>query len=305
MQTLGKLSWEDYRYVLAISRAGGVTGAVESLDVNVSTAFRRLDKIEHSIQTLVFDRSRKGYLPTVAGKEIVRAAEIMEQASFSADRIVTGHDQLLVGDLNITSTESMAVCFVTRHLQSFREKHPGLTVNIISENRVLNLAEREADIAIRPRRPTDETMIGRKIAQSKWGFYGNATFSDRLGLIENPDTLSKEPFIVWSGNPLAKETEHWLRKEIPDLNVVCKSSSLISNAQMASLGTGMTMLPCMVGETWPDLNLICSPLQSEEEDPGEFWLVIHEDMRHNARVRALLEHMAVCAKNDLALFEPT
>lgn len=302
MQELKSLLWEDYRYVLAIARADGATKAAEQLGVNVSTAFRRLEKIEHAIQTVLFDRSRKGYVLTEAGREVVRAAEIMEQAAFAADRIVTGHDQQLTGEVRITATEALASCFLPRHVKSFQDIHPDLTVTIISENRVLSLAEREADIALRPRRPSDETLIGRKIATFRWGVYGSAELVDDLGPVKRPKDLKGHHFIAWSGTPLAEQFDEWLSRSIPDVKLACRSSNLITNAQLASNSVGLTLLPCLVGGAWPGLKPVLAPLSGSGAN-REIWLAIHEDMRHNARVRALIDHIVEAARRETALFE--
>jgi len=302
MQISRKLSWEDYRYVLAIYRAGGITSAVGELGVNSSTAFRRLDKIERSIQTLLFDRARKGYLPTAAGQEVVQAAEIMEQAAFRADRVITGHDQQLTGQVRVTATETLATCFLSRHVESFRNKYPGLSVTIISENRVLSLTERESDIALRPRKPSDQTLIGRKVGTLKWGVYGSTGFQNKLGKVSVPADPANHPFIVWTGGQLAMETESWIKQSIPNVDIAFRSNSMLTIAQMASTGVGLAVLPCLVGAVWPGLVPIKSPL-NDERTAGELWSVYHEDMRHNARVRAMVEHLAVAAQQDIQLFE--
>lgn len=302
MQYKNVLNWEDYRYVLAIARAGGVTMAVDELGVNVSTGFRRLEKIELAIRTQLFDRLRKGYVPTGAGRELIRAAEIMEQAAFAADRSVSGHDQQLVGDLRITATETLAACFLSRHIGAFRTQHPGLIVNVMSENRVMNLAERDADIALRPRRPNDETLVGRKIGTPRWGIYGCQQRVEGMSEIVDLDALSSSPFVVWSDNALALEAETWLLTKMPNVDIACRSNSLLTIAQMLANNVGLALLPCLTGATWPGLVPVLAPL----EDIGsayELWMVIHEDVRHNARVRALMEHLVKAAADDKPLFE--
>jgi len=302
MQEKPTLTWEDFRYVLAISRADGATKAAETLGVNVSTTFRRLEKIERSIEAQLFDRSRKGYLPTEAGREVIRAAEIMEQVAYAADRIVTGHDQRLTGEVRVTATEALATCFLSRHIRSFQEQHPGLTVNVISENRLLSLAEREADIALRPRRPDDETLIGRKIASFRWGIYASPDHADAIGPVEGPTDLRGQQFVVWTGSVLAATSEDWLESVVPDVRMACRSSSLVANAWMASNGVGLAMLPCLVGASWPGLKPVLTPLDSFGST-GEIWLAVHEDMRQNARVRAFIDHIVMAAQMDAKLFE--
>lgn len=292
------LSWDDYRFVLAIARTQGVTRAAAALGVTVSTVFRRLERIEAAIQTQLFDRSRQGYKLTAAGREAVTAAEIMEQAAFAADRSITGRDQQLTGLLRVTATETVATCFLNRHVAAFRDTHPGITVNIISDNRVLSLAEREADIALRPKRPTDETLIARRIAILSWGVYGDASSATA----STPSDLAGQRFAVWDGGALAREAEDWLRENVPDADIAFRSSSMLTNAGIAAAGAGLAMLPCLVGAVWPGLAPVLAPLPDGGRS-GELWLAIHEDMRHNARVRALADHLADAAAGDAALFE--
>jgi len=301
MQEISKLSWEDYRYVLAISRADGPSKAADILGVNVSTAFRRLEKIERSIETQLFDRSRKGYLPTEAGREVIHAAEIMEQAAYAADRTVTGRDQRLTGEVRVTATEALAMCFLPRHIRSFQEKHPGLCVNVLSENSILSLADREADIALRPKRPNNETLIGRKIASFTWGIYGNPRSVEALGIVDDPKGLTGQQFVGWTGSALAAASEEWLENTVSGVQIACRSGSLITNALLASNSVGLTMLPCLLGASWPGLRSVISPL-SEFGAAGEVWLAIHEDMRQNARVRAFIDHIIEAAQLDSALF---
>lgn len=298
MQTL---SWDDYRSILMISRAGGATGAAEGLGVNVSTAFRRLDKIESSIQTLIFARSRKGYVPTAAGKEIIHAAEIMEQAYFLANRRITGHDQKLTGELRITATETLSVCFLAKYIPRFQEKHPELTITVISDNRVLNLKEREADIGLRPLRPQEASLVGRSISNMRWGIYGNPKMAASLKAVKNLEELAGHSFIVWGNNLPAQLIEELLKRRIPNANIVVKSNSLLANAQMASASNQLALLPCMVGSTWPGLSPVLSPIDDPDAN-SELWVVMHEDMRHNARVRAFIDYIVKAAQCESKAF---
>lgn len=302
MQYMSRLSWEDFRYILAISRADGASKAAGILGVNVSTAFRRLEKIESAIETQLFDRSRRGYLPTDAGREVIHAAEIMEQAAFTADRIVTGHDQRLTGEVRVTATEALATCFLPRHVKSFQAKHPGLSVSIISDNNILSLTDREADIALRPKRPGNESLIARKIASFTWGIYGNPDVVEALGNIDDPKGLAGQHFVIWTGSVPAASSEDWLERSVPDVKMACRSGSLVTNALLASNAVGLTILPCLLGASWPNLRTVIAPL-GDFGATGEVWLAIHEDMRQNARIRAFIDHIVEAAQSDAALFE--
>lgn len=291
------LIWDDYRLVLAIHRASGLPGAADTMGVTLSTIFRRLERVEQSLEVRLFERTKGFYQPTDAGQELVLAAERMEQEALAGDRAVTGRDQQLVGNVRITSTESIAACFLTRHIPSFQKQYPGLSVEIIAADRKLSLADREADIALRPRRPKEETLVGRKIGELKWGIYTNAANVKTYSNISKLSDLSGLDLIGWEGSPAATDTMNFLKQGIGNFNITCQSSSLLTNASLAAAGKMLAPLPCMVGSMWPNLKPVLSPLK---DSIGELWIVTHEDLRRNARIRVLMNYISDAAHKDAA-----
>jgi DNA-binding transcriptional LysR family regulator len=290
------ISWDDYRLVLAIARAGGLPGAAQSLRVTLSTVFRRLERIEEALGARLFDRLRGSYQPTEAGHELVRAAERMEQDALSADRAITGRDQQLTGTLRLTATEALAACFLARHIPAFHREHPGITVEIISDNRLLSLAGREADIALRPKRPTEETLVARKAGTINWGIYASKASCAPLGEVIDLSALSGRAFIDWDGGPASP----WLEAAVVQAKVPIRTGSLLTNAAIAASDEFLAVLPCILGELWPGLGTVLAPLPDLS---GELWVITHEDMRGNARLRVLFDYLIAAAMADRALFE--
>lgn len=290
------ISWDDYRLILTIARAGGLPGAAQSLGVTLSTVFRRLERAEEKLGARLFDRLRGSYQPTDAGHELIRAAERMEQDALSADRAISGRDQLLTGTLRLTSSEALATCFLARHIPSFHKEHPGIKVEIISDNRLLSLAGREADIALRPHRPTEETLIARKAGTIKWGIYASKKSCESLGNLTDLSALTEHVFIDWDGGPATS----WLKRTIAPTKVPIRTSSLITNAALTASDGFLAVLPCMLGMLWPGLSTVLAPLP---DLAGELWVTTHEDMRGNARVRVLFNYLIKAAAADRVLFE--
>lgn len=226
------------------------------------------------------------------------AAERMEQEALAGDRAVSGRDQKLVGSVKITSTESITTFFLARHIPAFQEQYPGLSVEINATNRKLSLADREADIAVRPRRPKEETLVGRKIGKLKWGIFAGKSTCETLNSVRCLEDLSGQSLIAWEGSPAAYGTMNWLKSKIDNLNITTSSSSILTNAALAAAGTAIAPLPCSVGKNWPGLYPVLAPL---EEALGELWIVTHQDLRRNARIRAFSDFLAEAAKKDAAL----
>ena len=292
------LGWDDYRIVLEIARGQGLAGAAQSLDVTLSTVYRRLERIEETMDARLFDRRKGNYEPTDAGRAIVDAAERMETEALAADRTVIGRDQQLTGSLRITATELFATCFLARHLPGFRARHPGLDVEVFADNRRLSLADREADLTLRVGRPNEPALFGRTIGTMMWGMYGNAEAARRLPASGSVEDFREELFLGWEGSPPSATIAAWLDAHHPDARYLCRTTSLIANAALAAAGPAIAPLPCILGETWPGLHALIKPLDGLG---AELWLLVHEDMRRNARVRALMDFLTDAAGEDRRL----
>src|SRR4029453_14703469 len=130
--------WSELRLVLAVARAGGLTGAAEVLGIDHSTAFRRLQAIENRLGQSLFERLPGGaYEPSPLTARMAAAAQRMEDEALGLARDPPGRDPRLVGRLRVTSSETLAYRILTPHLAAFRRAHPGIAIELTIDNRVL------------------------------------------------------------------------------------------------------------------------------------------------------------------------
>ncbi|HEY9549485.1 MAG TPA: LysR family transcriptional regulator, partial [Kiloniellaceae bacterium] len=164
----------DLRTLLAIAREGSLAGAARRLRVNHSTVFRRLGAIEARLGARLFERQNGSYLTTAAGEDLLRTAERVEAEVEALERRLSGQDLRLTGSLRLTAPDDIAEVLVLPLLAAFRQRYPEITVELVVDNRMLNLTRREADIAVRPTRRPPETLAGRRIASLASAVYGAA-----------------------------------------------------------------------------------------------------------------------------------
>lgn len=293
------IPWDDYRYLLAIARARGLPRAAETMGVTVSTVFRRLEKLEERFGGPLFHKTKAGYEPNEICHGLLASAERMEQEVHKSERMVTGLDQELVGTVKITASEVLGPFFVARHLPVLSRKHPGLNVDIIAGNHTLNLSEREADIALRPVRPREPDLFGRRISDIRWGVYGAKTRRKAQPAFNDLVALSESEFIGFGGDRIARLAMLEQRARLPNAKIRLSTNSLISTASLASAGAGYALLPCVLGEQWPGLKCYAAPM---DHHFGELWIVCHKDLRRNARVRTVFDYFIEAATNDANLF---
>ena len=288
--------------MLAVHRAGGLTGAAKALGIDHSTAFRRLNALEARLGVRLFERLPGGsYEATAAGERVAAAAERMEDEALALDRDIAGRDHRLSGRLRVTSSETLAYRELTRHLAIFRRAHPGIVVELVVDNRVLSLSRREADIALRPVRPGEGDLWGRKLADIAWTLYGAKDHVEANNTaLASPDDLGHQAVIGWEETAVGIQAAEWLSRTVRAESFVYRTNSLVNQMTAAKAGIGLALLPCYLGDRDPDLaRALADPVA---DLAGELWIVTHSDLKGTARVRAFFETVGEGIASERGLF---
>lgn len=295
----GMDDWNEFRLVLAVARAASLTGAAKALGVDHSTAFRRLNAVEQRIGARLFERLPGGaYRPSGAGERMAEKAERMEAEALALGRDIAGRDHRVSGRLRCTSSETLAHRVLTRHLAALRETHPGIVVELAVDNRVLSLSRREADVALRPFRPREADLWGRKLADVAWAIYGASSY---LAAHDAPDAVEdfgRHAVIGWDELASGIGVAAWLAHAAPQ--PVYRTTSLVNQLAAAKAGIGLAVLPCYLGDGEPDLvRALAEPLA---ELATELWIVTHADLKATARIRAFFEVVGEGLASERDLF---
>jgi len=281
-------NWNDLKLVLAIHRAESLGGGARALNVNHSTAFRRLNALEEKIGARLFERLPGSvYKPTAEGERIATTAERIETEADALSREVSGSDKRLTGALRVTSSETLAYAVLTKQLARFREVHPGIVVELVVDNRVLSLSRREADIALRVTRPKEPDLFGRKLPDISWTIYATPELLKQHGPVGMTEQMTDRQFVGWGAEVTGIAAADWLAERIEPRQVVYRANSLINQFTAAKSGIGFAVLPCYLGDIEPGLvRALETPVP---ELTRELWIVTHQDLKKTARVRAFFE----------------
>lgn len=295
--------WNALRLILAVQRTGSLTAAALQLGIDHSTAFRRLKALESQLAVRLFERLPAGhYQSTEAGARMAAAAERMEAEAHALDRDITGRDHRLSGRLRVTSSETLAHSRLTGHLAAFRQTQPGIVVELVIDNRVLSLSRREADIALRPIRPREGDLWGRKLAGIAWAFYGAPGHLAAHGApADETEALRRLPVIGWEEEAAGIRAAEWLARSVPSEAIVYRTNSLVNQLIAAKAGMGLALLPCYLGDG--DNGLVRALPGPVADLEGELWIVTHADLKATARVRAFFELVGGGLAQERDLFE--
>ena len=283
--------WQDLRFFLALTRHGTLSAAARELKVNHATVSRRIAALEATLGACLFDRRAGGYALTAEGQAILDEAAPMERAALAVlGRLERGNG--LSGLVRLTTTRVFADFFLADRLAPLAAAHPGLDLEIVAESRLLSLARREADIALRFGSPRDSTLAGRRIAAIGAGFFAAPAWRERLSNGEAPVLVGFET----DGPPIPEAT--WLAREFPLLRRAIRSNSWAVQARAARDGLGVALLPHFLARGIPGL----VPVDlGKTLAPRELWMLIRPDLVTVPRVRAVAEFLAALCRQQRGL----
>ncbi|HEU4780926.1 MAG TPA: LysR family transcriptional regulator [Steroidobacteraceae bacterium] len=279
-----RLEVADLPLILALARERTLAGAAEQLGVDLSTVFRRLNSLEKRLRVRLFDRSARGYQLTAAGERATGAAERVETELLALDREISGRDQQLSGVLRITASETLAYAVLPTLFAQFHELHPRIQLVLAIDNRVLDLGRREADVALRVRRPTDPALFGRRLTGIAWAFYGPAEGVPNLRRESGSYNFARHSVIGWD-EPSRIVVGDWIAAHVPSDRIGYRSNSLVNQLLAVRAKLGIALLPCYLADCDSGVRRVSGVLP---DLASELWIVTHQDLKNTARIRTFL-----------------
>jgi DNA-binding transcriptional LysR family regulator len=283
------LDWNDLRYFLAVARSGSTLAASRSMKVAQATVSRRITALEEALGTTLFVRSPSGYTLSVRGQAVLAAAEQVERSIDALVNSVEAEGRRLSGTVRLTTVESAANVWLMPALAAFRAQHPAVVAEVIVDDRTLDIARGEADIAIRfGNPPQDESLVIRRIIELHESVYVRTDLADQLGLPNTYEGLLRYPIIGFSGTGVGQIAK-WMKDLGPDANIVHSANTLSAVIAAVRAGMGAAVIPCLIGDTMSGLVRLFPPI-AELTTPG--WLVTTASARQQPHIRALLDFIA-------------
>lgn len=292
---ISKLSWDDLRIVRAVGKRRALAPAAEMLGINSSTIARRLAKVEELLGVTLFDRRRTGYVTTAEGDELIALAERVELDVVSVVRRVSRTEQGHVGDLHVTTSDSLLLYFLTPIIADFKAHNPAIRVDVTTGNAPLNLARGESDVAIRATDHPPENLFGRKVATIVW-----APYVSILDTAPGIDALFDRQWVSYNEKLSGLKALKFVDDRVDHENISYRTNSVAGAAAAIAAGLGVGYLPCMLGDITPGVIRI-GAVQSELDD--ELWLLTHPDIRKSGRIYAFMTHCAVAIGKRRDLIE--
>jgi molybdate transport repressor ModE-like protein len=284
-QNCTMIDWDDVRYFLAVAREGSVRAAAKRLGVNHATVLRRIAQLEERLGAQMFEKLPSGYRLTAAGEEVLELANQMEASSLRLETRVLGRDQGVRGLLRVTLAPPLATHLLMPDFAEFARLHPEIEMDILSSGELVNLTNREADVAIRvvyDRKTLPLNLHGLKGPEVYGGVYISR---DRLAAWRAgaPDpirwiVISIHGIPDWAG-----------QGEVRTAGVPFRVTDAAAQIAAVRQGLGITTLPCFVGDADP---LLVRLPGADLHIYGMLWLLTQGETRKTERVRLFTEFVS-------------
>ena len=291
----GTFGLDDLRLVAALAAAGSLAGAARRLRLNHASAWRRLGALEGRLGVRLFERGRGGYAPTPAGEAAIATAERTLGELTELERRLAGQDVRLSGPVRLTTTETLLE-LVMPALAALRASHPGIVVDLVTDNAFFSLTRRDADIALRPAATAPEGLVARRLGGVATAVYASPAYlaGRDAGDPGALDWLAPDDGLSHLGSA------RWIAAQVPPERIVLRASSLTALRTAARAGLGVAALPCLMADADPGLVRVMPPVA---EMATSLWLLTHPDLRRAGRIRAVMDLLARELTNRRRLLE--
>lgn len=279
------MDWDKLRIFHAVADAGSLTHAGDTLHLSQSAVSRQIRSLEESLNTTLFRRHARGLLLTEQGELLFEATRTMsKRLEATAARIRDSEDEVF-GELRVTTTTGFGTLWLAPRLHRLFERYPNLKIDLMLEERILDLPMREADVAIRLREPSQADLIRRRLMEVHIRLYASSSYVRENGLPKTVADLSAHRLI--SQSPTSPQVRAGADFVQPLLAVAPSSSLTVNNyfgiLQGVIHGLGIGSLPDYLTGDFPDLVHV---LPEEQSAPIPTYLAYVEELRHSKRVNA-------------------
>ncbi|MCW9035668.1 MAG: LysR family transcriptional regulator [Alphaproteobacteria bacterium] len=288
------MDWDKLRIFHSVADAGSFTHAGEVLNLSQSAVSRQISALEASLNCHLFHRHARGLLLTEQGELLDNTVREIFSKLAMVEAQLNESKERPTGPLKITTTIGFGSVWLTPHMKGFIDLYPDIDVNLHLTDGEVDLAMREADVAIRLSQPTQPDLIQRHLATLDFQIYASPEYVKDYGMPKTPQDLDDHRLVVYGAGdlPMTANLNYLLevganpekpRHAIVEINNIYGIFKAVQN------GIGLGLLPGYMGHLGA-ANLI--PVLPEVEGPEtEIYFVYPEEQRHSMRIKVLRDYL--------------
>lgn len=291
------LDWTLVRSFLAVLENGSLMGAARTLGISQPTVGRHIADLEAQLGVALFERTGRGLVSTEMAARLTEAARAMEAGARQMERVVMGADTHVAGTVVLSASQMVAYTLLPAVLQQMRQALPEVQVELLVSNEVINLLQRDADIALRMVSPVQSSLIARRIAQVSIGCYAHEDYLAARGEVTSAEQLLRHDLLgrIRDDRVVQGFAEHGVVVAPGDFCFRTDDQLAYWEAVRAGMGIGfmaenVANMDPKIRRLLPELELGSMPM----------WLTVHREIHGNRRIRAVYDFLAETVPKELA-----
>jgi len=287
------LDWDKMRIFHCVAKVGSFTHAAEKLGMSQSAVSRQVSALEADLKLKLFSRHARGLLLTEVGEQLYRTAHLMHWELQQVESQMSESKDVPAGPLLVTTTVGLGSTWLISRINEFITLYPTIELEIKLQDAELDLAMREADVAIRLHRPTQSDMIQRKLFTVHFHIYASKEYLKKNGSPKNASDLDNHQIITF-GEPAPAFLgdinclERLGRNDNSARPVTLKVNSIYGMMQAARSNIGVAMLPDYAAREAPELERVLDQVSLPE---FETYFVYPPTLKNTKRVNVFRDFL--------------
>ena len=282
------MDWDKLKIFHTVAEASSFTKASTILNLSQSAISRQIQALESDLNVQLFERHARGLVLTENGEYLFNSAHEVISKLKDVESNLIGHKDRLSGKLVVTTVVSFGTTWLTPRIKEFMDLHPEMEIELIFDDKELDLATRQADVAIRMRRPKQLNLIQKKFVDFNYHIYGSNEYLEHHGYQKSLKDLDKHKFITYGkGAPSPVYNPDWVlrvgAKEGKKRKSLMKVNSGYGLLLAVQSGVGLAALPDYIAHNKSGITKV---LPNEPGKPTETHFVYPASLKNNARLVA-------------------
>ena len=282
------MDWDKLKIFHTVAEAGSFTNASTILNLSQSAISRQIQSLEKDLKINLFERHARGLVLTSNGEYLFKTANDVISKLKEVESNLSEEKNQIKGKLIVTTVVSFGTTWLTPRIKEFMDLHPEIEIELIFNDKELDLATRQADVAIRMRRPKQLNLIQKKFVNFNYHIYGSNEYLQKNGYPKNLKDLDKHKFITYGkGAPSPVYNPDWVlkvgSKEGKKRKSLMKVNSVYGLLLAVQSGVGLAALPDYITH---NVSGITKVLPDEPGKPTETHFVYPASLKDNARLIA-------------------
>lgn len=279
------MDWDKLRIFHAVAAAGSLTHAGDTLHLSQSAVSRQIRALEEGLGTTLFHRHARGLILTEQGELLFEATRAMTKRLDAASARIRDSEEEVFGELRVTTTVGFGSLWLMPRLPRLYERYPDLNIDLMLEERVLDLPMREADVAVRMKEPTQADLIRKRLMSVRMQLFATRDYIIRRGVPARLEGIAQHRLICQPPGSIQVAAGASLVQQIlaQGISNVLHVNNYFGVLQGILSGLGVGVLPDYMAEDEPDLVRVLPDVESGEVP---VFLAYPEELRQSRRIQA-------------------